>query len=270
MSESDIYRTAGGAAGTSGYPSTTAPGASSQRQESQSSTASNVKDATSGVASHVGQAGKDLAHETKDRAGDVAHEAKDRASNLLHQARTEVADQASTQQHRLANSLRSMGSELTQMSGAADQPGYATDLVRQASGVADRMASWLEDREPGDVMREAKHFAQRRPGVFLAIAAGAGLLAGRLLRGAKDAGSGTSCPASRPAHLSTDAAPVRTSAMPAGPAGTVPGDYAVRETDPLTSPASTGLSTPGKTPGTTTGGSGYPPATGGTGHVSGT
>ena len=210
MSESDIYRPAAGAATTSGYPSTTSPGAQPLGQEPSSSmtssateAASSAKEAASDVAGHVGEAGKDLAHEAKERAGEVAHEAKDRAGTLLHQARTEVTEQASTQQQRLASSLRTMGAELTQMSGAADEPGYATDLVRQASGMADRLAGWFEDREPGDVMREAKDFAQRRPGAFLAIAAGAGLLAGRLLRGVKDAGDGPGTTASPPAAPTT-------------------------------------------------------------------
>jgi hypothetical protein len=37
---------------------------------------------------------------------------------------------------------------------------------------------------------ELQSFARRRPGMFLAITAGAGLIAGRLTRGLKDASSG--------------------------------------------------------------------------------
>ena len=61
--------------------------------------------------------------------------------------------------------------------------GPATALARQASGRAHSVASWLEHREPQDVLQEVQRFARRRPGSFLAIAAVGGLLAGRLTRG---------------------------------------------------------------------------------------
>ena len=51
-------------------------------------------------------------------------------------------------------------------------------------------ASWLEQREPADLLDEVRNFARRRPGTFLIGAAVAGLAAGRLTRGLKDQGNG--------------------------------------------------------------------------------
>jgi hypothetical protein len=69
------------------------------------------------------------------------------------------------------------------MAGSQQEPGMATDLAQQAADKAGQLASWLQDREPGDLLDEVKSFARRRPGAFLALAAGAGVVAGRFTRG---------------------------------------------------------------------------------------
>ena len=58
----------------------------------------------------------------------------------------------------------------------------ATDLVRQAAERSSAVASWLDGRDPGSLLTEVKSFARQRPGTFLLLAAGAGVLAGRLSR----------------------------------------------------------------------------------------
>ena len=76
------------------------------------------------------------------------------------------------------------------MADGPDQSGMAADLARHAASRARDAGQWLGEREPVQVMDEIQSFARRRPGVFLALAAGAGLVAGRLTR--VDAGSGDS------------------------------------------------------------------------------
>ena len=68
------------------------------------------------------------------------------------------------------------------MASASDQPGVASDLVRQAAERSSAVASWLDGRDPGSLLTEVKSFARQRPGTFLLLAAGAGVLAGRLSR----------------------------------------------------------------------------------------
>ena len=73
------------------------------------------------------------------------------------------------------------------MAHGSEQSGMATDLVQQAGERTNAVASWLEQREPGHVVDEVTRFARQRPGAFLALAAGAGFLVGRLGRGLKAA-----------------------------------------------------------------------------------
>ena len=90
----------------------------------------------------------------KEQAGEVVSEAREQARTLLDRTRTEVGGQASTQQQRAAESLRSLSGELRSMASAQQEPGMATDLAQQAADKAGQLASWLQDREPGDVLDE--------------------------------------------------------------------------------------------------------------------
>lgn len=130
------------------------------------------------------EAGKKVAGTAKDEAGHVADQAKSKAKGLVSELGDDVRGQAQTQQQRVADGLRSVSQELGSMAENSEEQGMATNLVRQAASRTDAAAGWLGDRDPGSLLDEVKTFARKRPGAFLAIAAGAGLLAGRLSRGA--------------------------------------------------------------------------------------
>lgn len=51
---------------------------------------------------------------------------------------------------------------------------------------AEDFTAQLERKEPKELLSDVRRFAARRPGAFLAIAAGVGLVAGRLTRGLSD------------------------------------------------------------------------------------
>lgn len=174
--------------------------------------ASTAKDQAADLAHAAADSGQGLLHEAKDQAGGVAHEATAQARDLLGEARSGLTAQASDQQTKAAASLRSLGDELGRMADGSEQGGLAADLVRQVAGRTGSVAGWLENREPGDVLHEVADFARRKPGTFLAIAAGAGVLAGRLTRGLKDA----------PPSTSTGGATGRTAGTQAGAGGAAP------------------------------------------------
>jgi len=129
----------------------------------------------------VGQA-KDVAATVKDEASVVLDEAKSQAKDLYVQTQRELKDQANIQQQRVAAGLKSVGSELQSMSQSSENPGVATDLVRQLSGRLSGAATWLGDRDPDSLLAEVKSYARRKPGTFILGAAIAGVLIGRLTR----------------------------------------------------------------------------------------
>lgn len=142
-----------------------------------------AKEEASNVAGEAASAAQGVAQTAKGEAANVAHEAKANAQDLLHQAKSGLTSQAGTQQQKAAEGIRNISSQLHSMASAPDQQGMASDLIRQAADRTSSMASWLENREPGDLLNEVQRFARNRPGTFLLLAAGAGVLAGRLTRG---------------------------------------------------------------------------------------
>jgi len=154
----------------------------------------------------------------KQEASTVAGEAKSQAKRLYSQTRQELAEQAATQQQRVADGLRSIGDEFASLAQGSENPGVATDLVRQASTRLTDASSWLSQRDPGSLLDEVKSFARRRPGVFIAGALVAGVVAGRLTRAlgenAKEEhdASGSSTDAGAAMTRPTSAAPTAASA----------------------------------------------------------
>ena len=141
------------------------------------SEAANVKDTAVGAATDV----RDVAR------GEVAHvaeEAKYQTRNLVDQTRYELQGQVRNQQSNLASKLNGWASELGSMASKSDESGPMTDLAQEASRRVGGFSHWLDNHEPADLLDEVKRFARRRPGTFLALAAAAGVVAGRLTRGA--------------------------------------------------------------------------------------
>jgi hypothetical protein len=135
------------------------------------------------------QAAQDVASTAAHEAGRTTREAKDQARQLLSQTRTELTDQAATQQIRAATGLRELAEQFGSLARTSDQDGMARSLVEDVSRRAGDAADWLDQRDPGTLLQEVRGVARRRPGTFLAVAAGLGVLAGRLSRSlAEEAG----------------------------------------------------------------------------------
>jgi hypothetical protein len=126
----------------------------------------------------------DVASTAKAEAGNLAREATRQTTNLLETVRSELRTQGGVQQRRLATAAHSLSDEVGAMASASKQPGPLTDLMRQASQRGGEVASWLEDREPADVLDQITSFGRRRPVAFLGLCFLAGLAAGRVARGA--------------------------------------------------------------------------------------
>lgn len=197
----------------------------------------------SGSIGAIGQQTRDatsqVADTTTQEARKVAREASDQARHLWHQTRSDLTDQATTQQDRAASGLRQLSEQLRAMADGADDDGMARGLVDDVARRAGDAAGWLEGREPGEILDEARRFAQRRPGTFLAVAAGLGVLAGRMSRSlvdekrddAQEAGSTSAPAAPRAPSAPIGGAPV--GGAPAGSGGEVPVDTFASEGLPV-------------------------------------
>jgi cell division septum initiation protein DivIVA len=129
------------------------------------------------------------AETAKEEASKVTDEARRQVRDLTGQTRDELTSQARQQKDRAVGGLRALSEELQSMSGSSEQSGMAGDLAQEAARRTGDFAGWLDSREPGELIDEVRTFARQRPGLFLALAAGAGVLAGRLTRGMTQAES---------------------------------------------------------------------------------
>lgn len=152
--------------------------------ESRRSTTEVARDEATDVARTAADKGSDVAGTVGEQASRVASETKRQARNLFHESRQQLTSQARQGQQRAADGLHTLADQVRQMSEKTDEQGMAAEVARQVADRAHGMASWLERREPGDLIEEVRRFARRKPAVFLVGAALAGVAVGRLTRGA--------------------------------------------------------------------------------------
>jgi hypothetical protein len=183
---------------TENYLTGTTPPPGGESLETEQDTAQLVKDQASDLANSSAQAGKHVGDVAREQASGVAAEAGRQGKNLLHQAQGQLHEQAAEGQQRIAKKLLSLSDDLRSMAENSNQ-GVAVDVTQQAASRVRDAGHWLEKREPRQVVNEVQSFARRRPAVFLVLAAGAGLVAGRLTRGLKDASAGDSTESAIPA-----------------------------------------------------------------------
>jgi uncharacterized protein YjbJ (UPF0337 family) len=226
-----------------------------QAADTAKETAGVAKEQAGQVAGAAKDAAGQVAGTTKDQATRVAKDALGQARELYGQATTELSNQASQQQTKAASTLRTFGQDLSKMGrGESTDSGLASELVQNLSQRASGIATWLEQREPADVLHEVTQFAARRPGLFIALAATAGVVGARLTKAlVADAKSGAGSDVLDNGHLGSTGAgttfPGGTQGVDYG-TGYVPGAYV--GDDPFVEPATTGY-------GPTTG---YEPTTG--------
>lgn len=152
--------------------------------------AQQVKDTAVGQAQEVKDTAVDAAAQVGDTAKaevqQVAGEAVDQIRNLVDTTRGEVRTRAAEGQVALTGTLASLTDELGKITRGETTSGPVAQFAGQLASRGEGLTSWLQTHEPEDVLLEARRFAARRPMAFLALAAGAGLLAGRVGRGARE------------------------------------------------------------------------------------
>ncbi|WP_159617429.1 hypothetical protein [Arthrobacter zhaoguopingii] len=163
-------------------PSTTGTDYESGTTQAGQSTTSVAKGQAKEVGKEGAGAAQHVAQTAASEAKNVAAEAGTQAKNLVSGLGSDIKSQAGAQQQKATEGLRSISDELRSMADKSDNK-MVSNLVQQASQRTSAVAGWLENRDATDILDDVKGFARRRPGAFLAIAAGAGLVVGRLTRG---------------------------------------------------------------------------------------
>ena len=119
----------------------------------------------------------------------VASEATGHARDLVGEARGHLQGQFDEQGHvakdQLAGTLGTLSDDLRSM--AENSSGLAGNLAHEVAERACTLSRHLDGREPSELLDDVRRLARQRPGTFLLGALAAGVVVGRLARGAKDA-----------------------------------------------------------------------------------
>ncbi|GAA3029728.1 hypothetical protein [Actinokineospora globicatena] len=136
-----------------------------------------------GVRAAVASGGSQVADTAAEGVKQVTAQARDQVGGMVDKGLDQVREQAKDTQRKAADGLHTIADHLDGLSEHSEQPGLVDNVVRETARRTRTAASWLSDREPGDLVEEVREFARRKPGAFLAGALAAGVLAGRLTRG---------------------------------------------------------------------------------------
>lgn len=175
-------------------PTDTARQAADQGREVAGVAAEEARDVASTAVEHA----REVAGVATEQAASVASQAMDQARTAVGGASDEVREQLEQRLRDLAGTARGTAGELQALcEGRPDDAGRTRDLARQASSHLERMADRAEEIGVQGVVQEVGDFARRRPLVFLAGAAAAGVVVGRLAKAGKasSGGGGSSSPA---------------------------------------------------------------------------
>ncbi|RSM91670.1 hypothetical protein DMH04_01445 [Kibdelosporangium aridum] len=160
--------------------------ATQQGRQDPPSTPQVAKQEAAGVGNTAAEGGKQVLDTAGEQTRRVTREAGEQARDLMHESRQQLTEQAREGQRKAAQGLHTLADQLDGMYENSDRSGLAPEMIHQAAGHTRTVASWLDERQPGDLLDEVRDFARRKPGVFLAGAALAGVLVGRLTRGTID------------------------------------------------------------------------------------
>lgn len=209
---------------------------SSSAEDSGSGRAQEVKEQAQDALGTAAEQGSQVAGTAKDEALSVAAEAKDKATDLLADVKSQVDEQSKAQLRGLAAKVGELADEIENLVSGSEATGTVAGVAQQLADKTHELSSHLESRQPLDLLEDVRGFARRRPGTFLAGAAVAGVVAGRLTRGAKASQDSTSQTSTGPtssssalsgtgaSSSSTTTTPVSTAAGPS--TGSLVGDAA--------------------------------------------
>lgn len=142
------------------------------------------------VAATAAEQAKGVASAATEQVATVGGQALGQARTVLDSASGDVRDQLEQRLQTLVESARTTAEELTALvEGRPDDAGRTKELAQSASQHVTRLADRADQLGVQGVVEEVSDLARRRPVLFLAGAATAGILVGRMAKAGKQAQS---------------------------------------------------------------------------------
>lgn len=148
---------------------------------------------TTDVARQEGQRMQGTAKDAASSVGDTATargqqlkgQARQHARGIADDARRQLRGHAQEETQRAGTALGTAGDQLRALAdGRVDEAGVLRDYIQTAADTVGHWADTVQDRGLDGLLDDLRSFGRRRPGVFLAGALAAGVVAGRVGRNA--------------------------------------------------------------------------------------
>jgi hypothetical protein len=134
-----------------------------------------------------------VASVASEQAATIGSQAVDQARTVLDSATGDVRDQLEQRLSTLAGAARTTADELQALvEGRPEDAGRTKEMAQTASQHIGRLADKADELGVQGVVEEVTDLARRRPVLFLAGAATAGILVGRMAKAGKEAKDGSS------------------------------------------------------------------------------
>jgi hypothetical protein len=122
--------------------------------------------------------------QSKRDADKAKRKAEKKVKDTAEQAKDQAVSQAAVQKERATENLTEVAEALRQTSDSLhkqNQDAFGR-YANQAADQVERFAGHLRERSPGELLDEAKEYAQREPALFLGGAFALGVLGARFLK----------------------------------------------------------------------------------------
>jgi len=107
--------------------------------------------------------------------------------NLIDKAEQQARDRLNATKKDAALTLSSVASTLLSSSTQLkeEQQNLAGEYVEKAAGQIDRLATYIQNADPAEVVDNVERFARRRPAVFIGAAFALGVIGARFLKSSR-------------------------------------------------------------------------------------
>jgi hypothetical protein len=106
------------------------------------------------------------------------------ARNIIEETQAQARERIDAGRKDAAQTLASLASTLLSSSGhlKEEQQELAGEYVGKAAGQIDRLAQYIQNADPAEVVDGVKEFARKRPALFIGSAFAVGVIAARFLK----------------------------------------------------------------------------------------
>jgi hypothetical protein len=117
------------------------------------------------------------------QAQNIAADIRQQVTVVTSRTKSELRSQADDRAAQAARGLRTLSTQATALAnGRTDEAGDLTSLIGRLGTETEALANRLETRGTGGLLEDMTRFGRHQPMMFLGLALGAGVLAGRALR----------------------------------------------------------------------------------------